>query len=380
MVMATRERPETVPVSAVFFRGNPESPGEKVSPAELMVLSRNRRDVVVPENDEARVTTGRRLAYARQLTDGSHPLAARVFVNRVWTHHMGRGIVATPSDFGISGERPSHPELLDWLADDFVRHGWDQKRLHRMILLSKTYQQLSKRTPQLDTVDPENALLGRMNLRRLEAEAIRDAILAVIGNLDRQLSGPSVPVTENPEGKVVIGRRQVRDGLKAGVDGANADAWRRSAYIEVQRRLPLNMLATFDQPEMTPNCELRRPSTVATQPPWFLNDAMIVECADALARLMWTPDSRFSLREKSVVRGANDDNLEAQIQEVFVRMFAAPPNDRETRACLEFLRINSETSSTNQRTAMRSRKAKQRSKQWPLSAKLFASNRFLYVD
>ena len=271
MVYAPRERSGIVPQSAVFFRGNPESRGQPVDPAELMAVSQ-RRNVKLPTNDDTRSTTGRRIAYARQLTDGTHPLTARVFVNRVWAHHMGRGIVPTLGDFGINGELPSHPELLDWLANDFIQHGWDHKRLHRMILLSTTYQQMSKRSAQQETIDPENRWFGRMNLRRLGAEEVRDAILAVSDQLRLETGGPSVPVTEDEEGKVVIGRRRVRDGLKAGVDSRNEDAFRRSIFVAVKRRLPLNELATFDQPVMNPNCSQRKESTVATQALWFLND------------------------------------------------------------------------------------------------------------
>ncbi|GIT05439.1 MAG: hypothetical protein CM1200mP29_08500 [Verrucomicrobiota bacterium] len=171
LLRVATEQPDVVPVSAVLFRGNPSSPGDKVEPGELGVLTQAGRIPSLPLNEPSRATTGRRIAYARHLTNGQHPLTARVFVNRVWQHHFGRGIVDTPGDFGLNGEPPSHPDLLDWLAADFVKHGWDQKRLHRMILLSTVYQQSTKRTPKLDTIDPENRLLARANLRRLEAEA-----------------------------------------------------------------------------------------------------------------------------------------------------------------------------------------------------------------
>ena len=157
MVMATQERPGEVPVSAVFFRGNPTSARGTVTPGEINVLTRHGRDVVIPQNDPDHETTGRRLAYARQLTDGTHPLAARVFVNRVWMHHFGRGLVETPNDFGISGDPPTHPQLLDWLANDFTEHGWNHKRLHRMIVLSTTYRQSSLRRADTQQIDPEIA-------------------------------------------------------------------------------------------------------------------------------------------------------------------------------------------------------------------------------
>ena len=363
MVMATREQPGVIPVSTVFHRGNPQSPGAEVTPAEVRALNRG-RDVELPVNDETRPTTGRRLAWARQLTDDSHPLTARVFVNHVWMHHFGRGLVATPGDFGISGERPSHPALLDWLADDFVRHGWDHKRLHRMILLSGTWRQVTTRSAELDAVDPENSLLGRMNLRRLEAEEIRDALLSVVERLDQQLGGPSLPVTENSEGKIVLGKRLKRDGIKSGVDRSGADQARRSIYIQVQRKLPLNILATFDLPDMTPNCDLRRPTTVATQSLWFLNDAEIVQLSTELARLL----------------ADRHDQDQFQIEQLFVRLFAARPTEEEMDSCREFMQKQAE-----QFRALKpaDSKAEQNPEVMALATlcqALLGSNRFLYVD
>ncbi|MCH2211345.1 MAG: PSD1 and planctomycete cytochrome C domain-containing protein [Fuerstiella sp.] len=359
LVMATQEQPNVVPVSTIFHRGNPQSPGEEVTPAEVMVLHRG-RDVQLPVNDEQHSGTGRRLAWARQLTDGTHPLAARVFVNRVWMHHFGRGLVATPGDFGISGERPTHPELLDWLANDFVRNGWDHKRLHRMILLSRTWQQLSTRSAHQDQLDPENSLLGRMSLRRLEAEEIRDAVLSIVERLDQQLGGPSLPVTEDREGKVVIGQPQKQDGIKAGEDLA-----RRSVYVQVHRKLPLNVLVTFDQPEMTPNCDLRRATTVATQSLYFLNDAELISRSEDLARLL--------------VDRHKDD--QSRLAELFVRLFVKPPTDTELDYCANFL-----SNQTRQFEILPSGKDQAEPPNPELRSlatlcqTLFGSNRFLYVD
>ena len=343
LVMATTEPAGQLPVSRVFFRGNPESPREAVAPAELMVLRRHRPEVTLPSNTPDRKTTGRRLAYARQLTDGTHPLTARVFVNRVWMHHFGRGLVATPGDFGIAGEKPSHPELLDWLASDFVEHGWDQKRLHRMILLSNTYRQSSQRRPELDGLDPENSLLGRANLRRLEAEAIRDAVLLVTGKLNATLGGPPSPVTENSEGKAVIG----------------GDVNRRSAFVEVQRRLPLNMLATFDQPEMTPNCDRRRNTTVATQALWFLNDQEIIAHSEALA--------------SSLI--AESGEIPARLTQLFLRLFAHNPTAAELQTCETFLAEQREQFAKQDPKADAAHRALA-----SLCQVLLASNRFLYID
>lgn len=358
VVMVTREEPKVIPVSHVLFRGNPESPGEVVSPGEVMVFRRD-RDIEIPTDNQALSTTGRRLAYAEQLTNGTHPLVARVFVNRIWQHHFGRGLVATPSDFGISGETPTHPQLLDWLATDFMEHGWDQKRLHRLILLSRTFQQTARRTDELNEIDPENRLYARANLRRLEGEAIRDAILCVIGELSHELGGPSLPVVEAPDGKVVIGQAKIRDGLKTGVSGAQQMGSRRSVYVQIKRRLPLNMLATFDQPEMNPNCDLRNHSTVATQSLWFLNDEQIVRQSNALtARVLRIPDRK------------------TQLQELFLRLFAQSPTPDEYDQAISYLNRQTEHfTATENDEASASRRALA-----SLCQALLASNRFLYVD
>ena len=360
LIMATTETPNVIPTSMVFFRGNPESPKEEVSPSELMVLSRHGREVKIPHNIAGRSTTGRRLAFARSLTDGSHPLTARVFVNRVWMHHLGRGLVDTPSDFGLMGGKPTHPKLLDWLADDFVRNGWDQKRLHRLILLSTTYRQSSKRTRKKDAIDPDNGLFGRMNLRRLSAEEIRDAILATSNQINWLHHGPSAPVTEDAEGKTVIGKRLIKDGLKAGVDHANSDAFRRSIYVETQRRLPLSFLATFDQPVMNPNCSVRRPSTVATQSLWFLNDEFVVQLSEHLAKSIL--ETEQSIDDRHICR-------------LFERLFSKLPAEDELAMCWDFIRdqqADPADSKASDQQQIRSFAT--------LCQTLLASNQFLYVD
>jgi len=343
MIMATNEPAGDIPVSKVFFRGNPESPRETVDPAELMVIRRGTGDVRIPPKEESLQSTGRRLAYARHLTGGSHPLTARVFVNRVWAHHFGRGLVATPGDFGIAGERPSHPELLDWLARDFMEHRWNLKRLHRMILLSRTYQQSSRRRVAHEHIDPENILLGRANLRRLEAEAIRDALLAVSGKINPALGGVPSPVTANGEGKAVLG----------------GDKNRRSAFVAVERRLPLNMLETFDQPVMTPNCNHRRQTTVATQALWFLNDAEVLGHADTLARALMKESGFRSVR----------------LGRLYLRLFAEAPTPSELQDCEEYL--------ASQREQFAKADPKSDAEHRALASLcqiMLASNRFLYVD
>ena len=276
----------------------------------------------------------------------------------------------TPGDFGLNGESPSHPELLDWLAADFVKHGWDQKRLHRMILLSTVYQQSARRTPELDAVDPENRLLARANLRRLEAEAVRDFILATTGDLNLESGGPSIPVTTDAEGKVVIGVTKIRDGLAAGVRGQNEAAFRRSAFIESNRSLPLNMLATFDLPEMKPNCDRRRSTTVATQSLWFLNDDQIIGLTGGLANLLFTNHPTDA-----------DQRLDA----LFRKLFATAPTDEEQQYLSSFLERQEELFRADpnaewQKKIKAQPDAPARRSLAALARVLMASNRFLYID
>lgn len=364
-IMAGTERPGVVPTSRVFFRGNPEAHGDIVQPKELTVLSPPDRDIELPDNEAGRASTGRRLAYARHLTNGRHPLTARVYVNRIWQHHFGQGLVASSNDFGLNGARPTHPDLLDWLASDFMNYGWDQKRLHRLILLSRAYQQVATRRPDLDAVDPENALLGRANLRRLEAEEVRDGILFVTGRLNDRLGGPSVPVTQSGEGKAVIGVHKIRDGLPVGVDDNHADVFRRSSYIELQRSLPLNTLATFDLPDLTPNCDQRRLTTVATQALWFLNDSQMVDRGRDLAE---------DLKRQH-------PSVKQQVDELFMRLFGRLPREEEQIECVAFLeRQASFLSQQEQPSTETAESSPDLQAMAILSQTLMASNRFLYVD
>lgn len=298
------EVPGKIPPTYLFFRGEITQPKQEVAPGELAVLcslSRDRqgagsprsevgplpdgRGSEIPVDDPSLPTSGRRLAYARHLTNGQHPLVARVFVNRVWMHHFGRGLVATPGDFGRLGERPSHPELLDWLADEFLRSGWSLKKLHRLLMTSTAYRQSSRRRPELDAVDPDNRLLGRMSIRRLEAETVRDAMLAVSGDLTTKLFGAPIPVTPDETGQIIVGV-DTRDtagrptGKKVPLNG---EEYRRSVYVTVRRTMPLAMLETFDAATLAPNCAIRTPSTVAPQSLMLMNNEFASDQSEALA-------------------------------------------------------------------------------------------------
>ncbi|XZE54193.1 PSD1 and planctomycete cytochrome C domain-containing protein [Planctomycetaceae bacterium SH139] len=377
LIMAVQESGETIPESRVFFRGSPESPTEVVQPGELTVLVSQRDHDQISTSElpnrqaaPALLTTGRRLAYAQQLTDGTHPTVARVMVNRIWMHHFGRGLVATPGDFGLNGELPSHPRLLDWLASEFVASGWSIKRLQKQILMSRTYQQASA-TQASDSMgdDPDNTLLSHMNLRRLDAESVRDAILLISGQLNDQMDGPSVPVAEDGEGKAVIGNRLLRDGLFAGIEEVGGQAKRRSIYISNQRSMPLNILQTFDLPEMKPNCQRRDASTVAPQALLFMNDPFIVATTEAMAEQLWGQAS----------------SVTARVEAAFEACFATPPTRHELADCEVFLEKQADVLRADATPAWQAKL-----KENPAAAEIRAlaslcqvfisSNRFLYIQ
>jgi hypothetical protein len=370
LVMTVLENRSQVPVSNVLFRGSPDSPTTEVLPNEITALVSARKHVTIPAlSDQLTRTTGRRLAYAMQLTDGTHPTVARVLVNRVWQHHFGQGLVGSSGDFGLAGDAPSHPELLDWLAVDFVEHGWSIKRLHKQILMTHTYRQsVVHATDDVIAIDPENRLLGRASLRRLDAESLRDAVLHVSGQLNRTMGGPSVPVTEDGEGKAVLGTQNRRNGLFESVSATGADAFRRSIFIATVRSLPLNELQTFDLPDMTPNCQVRSASTVAQQALFFLNDEFIVEA---------------SMRMAESLTSQHQDR-ETQIGEMFIRLFSSSPTDSQLNACLEFLQLQAQALSENSEADWKKQIADNpgvvaKTALANLCQTLLASNPFLYV-
>ncbi len=273
------------PVTTVrFHRGDPQQPREALKPGLLSVMGLGGLDTEIPESTPGRRTSGRRLELARRLTDRNNPLTARVWVNRLWHEHFGMGLVATPGDFGALGERPSHPELLNWLAADFMDHGWKNKRLHRLIVTSAAYRQGTVNAAA-QKKDPDNRLLGRFRLRRLDAESLRDSLLAVSGRLDTMRFGPPVPIAVNAQGQFVVGR-QKRDGNgdAVGVETGGTADFRRSVYVTVRRTMPVGVLETFDAPVVNPNCEARPVSTAAPQSLMFLNDGFVLDRALDLAQ------------------------------------------------------------------------------------------------
>ena len=290
-VMALTEVKGQALASHLFNRGDHEQPKQVVTPGELSIISQPEIEPFKP----APVSTGssgRRLAYAQWLTSGKHPLVARVLVNRFWLNHMGRGIVNTPGDFGRQGELPMHPELLDWLADEFVEGDWKLKPLHRLILLSSAYRQSSVNDASM-RADPENRLYARSKIRRLDAESLRDSMLAATGSLIQASFGPPSNIGCDPSGRIVVGIDKGTINTHK-VESAGQDDFRRSIYVQVRRTRPLTVLDAFDAPTMVPNCEMRSQTTVAPQSLLLMNDTFVLENSRRLADRLQTdfPDDR----------------------------------------------------------------------------------------
>ncbi|MCP4171678.1 MAG: DUF1553 domain-containing protein [Fuerstiella sp.] len=255
-----------VPETKLFFRGDHEQPKQTLLPASLTVTAPEGQRPEFAANSDALPSTGRRLAFAKWLTNGRHPLVARVIANRAWLHHFGKGLVETPADFGRLGVRPSHPELLDWLADEFMRQGWSLKKLHRQIMTSTVWRQSADVVSDAE-LSSVVVPFARRTLTRLDAETIRDRMLAASGQLDRTPYGAPVGIKEDDTGQVIV-------------DGSQT---RRSLYIKARRSRPVAMLQAFDAPVMQTNCEMRQSSTVATQSLMLMNGEFTLEQAGKLA-------------------------------------------------------------------------------------------------
>jgi len=269
----------SAPPTYIYRRGDFRNPGPQIDPGVVAVLDDPRHPFRLPPRDKQHASTGYRKAFAKWLTSDRHPLTARVFVNRLWMHHFGRGIVATPENFGASGLPPSHPELVDWLAREFLSSGWNVKHLQRLIMTSAAYRQASESSTSSrfdgDRVDPDNILLWKMPLKRHESEIVRDAILATSGDLDPRMGGPAVPLKPNADGSVEIDSAKLRTPLDAG---------RRSVYLFARRNYQLSELGTFDQPVVATNCTCRNSSAVVSQSLALLNGRFTLEQARVFAR------------------------------------------------------------------------------------------------
>ncbi len=267
----------------VLRRGDYKNKGPKVLPRPPGVILASQPAGSFPAAIDPRGDkTGRRAALARWLTAPNNPLSARVLANRVWQHHFGRGIVATPSDFGVRGEPPSHPELLDWLASELIAGGWRQKSLHRLIVTSAAYRQSTRFQAKLAAEDPENSLFGRMNRRRLDAEGIRDAMLAVSGELNPRVGGPGILAPLEKEIKdLIFTEAEVVDLWP--VDRDPAEHVRRSLYLFRKRNVRYPLFDAFDAPDTQNACPRRESSTHALQALVLLNSDFAAGRARVLA-------------------------------------------------------------------------------------------------
>jgi hypothetical protein len=262
-----------------------------------------------------------RLDLARWLVSAENPLTPRVRVNHIWRHLFGRGLVGTENDFGTRGDEPSHPELLDWLANDFREHGWSQKRLIREIVLSQTYRQSSNLRSDLSERDPLNTLLARQGRFRVEAEIVRDVNLAVSGLLNWKIGGPSIKPALPPD----LAALSYASGLKW-VESPGDAKYRRGLYVHFQRTVPLPMLVTFDAPESSVACTRRERSNTPLQALTLLNNGTSIECAQALGRRL----------------AARTGGVADQIRYGFELALGRPPEGPELARLQEFWKVQSQ--------------------------------------
>jgi hypothetical protein len=304
----TEESPKAPPTH-LFYRGDCNKPGPKISPGVPTALGGDSLSPPVP----LAKSTGRRLWLAKWMTGPARALLARVMVNRIWQYHFGHGLVETPNDFGIHGDPPTHPQLLEYLARQFVDDGWTMKRLHKMIVLSSVYQESAGY--QTNPADPEGQLLWHWRTHRLEAEVVRDSLLAVSGQINLQVGGPDVfpPLAQ----KVV--------GDSAGFEWKTSDARdsaRRSVYVYVKRNVGLPELEVMGMPDASGSTGQRTITTTALQSLMLMNSKFANEQAIHLAKLI----------EKDA--GANPTN---QIRQAFERTLCRPPTADELASSLEFM-------------------------------------------
>ncbi len=355
----------------VLIRGNPRQTGELVEPITLSVLGGEHLRIV-PSNVpawlqpyEVQPTSGRRRALADWITRPDHPLTARVIVNRLWHYHFGAGLVPTPSDFGRRGLPPSHPRLLDFLASDLVAGGWQLKRIQRWMMTSATYRQSSRVHPgsQLAiTNDPQNRMLWRQNMRRLEAEPMRDSMLQISGQLNRKMGGSSVYPTLPTE--ILSTQSQPGNGWTPSSTGEQV---RRSIYVVVKRALRIPLLETFDAPSPDKPEPTRATTTVSPQALMLLNDQFIDEQAASFAQ---------RLLDES------PESDEARVQWAYRLTLNRSPQVDEQLTALDYMAWQSDTWSKLQASEGQSTTPEDANK-FALKAlckMLYNLNEFVYVD
>lgn len=309
---------EIVPDTHILVKGDFKNKGEKVEPGFLSALHSG---PAIEEPKGFLFVPQRRKALAQWMTSAENPLFSRVMVNRIWQGHFGRGIVGTPNDFGRQGDAPTHPELLDWLAVEFRERGWSIKQMHRLLMLSNTYQLASVADKSGLEKDPENHYLSRMNRRRLDGDAIRDNVLAVAGSLNLKMGGVGIipPLT-----KEEILAARMPELWPANPDPAEHN--RRSVYLQMKRSLTLPMLQIFDAPDTATSCPRRESSTVAPQALAMMNSEFTVAQADKFA---------------SRIKKLTGESPEASVDTAWRLALGRLPAAQERETALDYLRRNS---------------------------------------
>jgi hypothetical protein len=307
------------PPSYFLIRGDPNLKGSVMKPGFVTAATYGNPPTEIPPADGR--TSGRRRALAEWLVSPQNPLTARVIVNRIWHHHFGRGIVATLDNFGKMGDAPTHPELLDYLAVDFMKSGWSIKRMHRLIMTSEAYRMASAFENAADREkDPQNQYLWRFRAQRLDAEVVRDGILAASGGINLAIGGPPV---FPPLPKELM--TEANHGIwKTQADGP--DVWRRSVYVYRKRGLAFPMFQVFDLPEQNITSAARYVSTVPTQALTMLNDAFVLRHAELFA--------------ERVKREAGDDPAR-QIDLAYRIALTRPPTQTELAIAQDAIRAGS---------------------------------------
>ena len=325
----------------VLVRGSPHSPGDEVKPGFPEVLGFP--EPAIPQPKPGARSSGRRTILAEWIASPSNPLTARVMVNRIWQHHFGRGIVRSTSDFGTAGDRPTHPELLDWLASEFIAKGWRLKDMHRLIMTSSAYRMSSRYDEAALAKDPNNDLFWHFDPRRLTAEEIRDSILAVNGTLNLKMAGPSI-YTEVPK-EVLATSSQPHNAWGT---SPPEERTRRSVYVFIKRSLLEPVLNTFDQADTDNTCPVRFSTTVPTQSLTMLNSAFMQNNAAALAARLRkeagkepAEQARLALR-LALCRKASEDEVQRglELMKDLQSQHAMTPEKALDAYCLMVLNLN----------------------------------------
>ncbi len=340
--LVVRENGRTPRATHVLVRGNAQAVGDAVEPGFLSIFA----STPAPPRIEIREgveSSGNRLAFASWLVEPSHPLTARVIANRIWQHHFGRGLVASSSDYGLQGDRPTHPELLDHLAESLIQHGWSLKWLHRQILTSQAYRMSSADNMESLAKDPENLRLWRYNMRRLTAEELRDTVLSMTGELNLVMGGPSVFSVIPDEVLQTASRPDAAWGRSS-----PADQVRRSVYVHVKRSVADPVLKGFDAADTDGSCPVRFATTVPTQALTTLNGDFFLEqarvMAERLRREVGDDPAQQTKRalELALSRPATSEELEraARLLEGWQREDQLPADQALRYFCLMVLNLN----------------------------------------